>query len=160
MRKIIVVAFVLAVLIAGIAWADVSITEENFPDDSFRNYVSEELDSDGDGVLSDEEIASVSSISVGSYGIDSLKGIEYFTALENLDCSGNYLSELDVPDSVTSGVFSSQTVREVRVTTISLDSAYPYILDMSSLTSSDFTRVNNIYASSSEGYIRTITGGV
>ncbi|MBQ3455106.1 MAG: hypothetical protein IJG36_01595, partial [Synergistaceae bacterium] len=66
--------------------ADVAITEANFPDDTFRAYVSSNFDWDGDGVLSDEEIEAAIMIYVaGTYdsrgNVASLKGIEYFTAL-------------------------------------------------------------------------------
>ena len=40
------------------AWADVAVTALNFPDNTFRNYVSENFDTDSNGLLSDEEIAS------------------------------------------------------------------------------------------------------
>ena len=72
----------------------VSISAENFPDEAFRNYVSN-FD-DGDGILSDTEISAVTAINVNGKGIKSLKGIEYFTALTKLDCHDNFLTELDV----------------------------------------------------------------
>ena len=56
MRKIFVVAFALAVLsLCGYAWADVNITAENFPDQTFRDYFSSNFDTDEDNTLSDEE---------------------------------------------------------------------------------------------------------
>jgi hypothetical protein len=42
----------------------VAINETNFPDDTFRKYVSDEFDTDGDGVLSTDEIAAVTYIDV------------------------------------------------------------------------------------------------
>ena len=65
------------------AEGDVEINETNFPDDNFRTYVSENLD-DGDGTLSAEEIAEVTTISCSSKEISDLTGIAYFTALEHL----------------------------------------------------------------------------
>lgn len=55
-----------------------------------------EFDSDGDGKLSDEEIEGVTYMYVYSNGISSLKEIEYFTALTELSCGSNQLTELDV----------------------------------------------------------------
>ena len=77
------------------AWGDVPIDEEHFPDEAFRAVISEK-DKDGYGILSDEEIANVNSISVSEEGIASLKGIEYFTAIEYLFCGNNELTELDL----------------------------------------------------------------
>ena len=72
----------------------VSISAENFPDEAFRNYVSN-FD-DGDGILSDTEISAVTAIKVNRKGIKSLKGIEYFTALTKLDCHENQITSLDL----------------------------------------------------------------
>ena len=74
----------------------VAVDAAHFPDSHFRLYISENLDADGDGALSASEIAAVDSLSIYREGIKSLVGIEYFTALEDLDCEGNQLRELDV----------------------------------------------------------------
>ena len=78
------------------AWGDVAIDEANFPDSVFREYVRNSYDTDSDGVLSDAEIADITSINVNNSNITSLKGIEYFTALMYLECYSNQLTELDV----------------------------------------------------------------
>ena len=44
--------------------ADVEISEMNFPDQIFRNYVANEFDKDKNGKLSDNEITRVISINV------------------------------------------------------------------------------------------------
>ena len=73
------------------------IDAEHFPDDTFRTYISDNFDTDKDGVLSEEEIADVTAIDVGQmWTISSLKGIEYFAKLTELDASSNNLAELDV----------------------------------------------------------------
>ena len=65
MRKI-VAASVVAVLLAGAAWADVNITAENFPDNTFRQYISSStIDTNQDGVLSDAEIGEVKELPAG-----------------------------------------------------------------------------------------------
>ena len=71
------------------------IDASHFPDAAFREYVSN-FDTDGDGSLSDEEIANVEYISVYGKNISSLSGIEYFTALTYLYCPSNQLTTLDV----------------------------------------------------------------
>lgn len=76
--------------------AEVAVDEINFPDEIFRNYVISEFDEDNNGKLSEEEIANVTFIPVNRKEITSLKGIEYFTALETLDCGYNQLTTLDI----------------------------------------------------------------
>ena len=77
----------------------VSIDKENFPSDSFRNYVYMEFDMNSDGILSESEIANVTEIDVSFYNAASLKGVEYFTELTYLDCSSNMLTSLDVSNN-------------------------------------------------------------
>ena len=74
---------------------DVEIDENNFPDEKFRDYVQSELAS-GRNFLTKDEIASVTTIDVCVQDISDLTGIEHFTALEELDCSYNNLTSLDV----------------------------------------------------------------
>lgn len=75
---------------------DIAIDETNFPNTTFRQYVSEKADVDLDGYLSENEIAAVTDIYVSTMGISDLKGIEYFTALKNLYCQGNGLWSIDL----------------------------------------------------------------
>ncbi len=59
-------------------------------DDKFREYCIEEFDTKPkDGKLSIAEVNYVTDLDVKDKGIASLTGIEYFTALEILDCSFN-----------------------------------------------------------------------
>lgn len=71
------------------------ISHHNFPDQSFREAVAQ-FDKDGDGALSEEETAAVIVIDCSEKGISSLLGIEKFTALQELNCSGNALTSLDL----------------------------------------------------------------
>ena len=71
----------------------VEISETNFPDSSFRRYVSKSFDTDEDGLLSEEEGRAVKEIVLSDAPgnetytllIKSVKGIEYFPELEVLD---------------------------------------------------------------------------
>ena len=75
----------------------IEISEENFPDEKFREYVgSKTIDTDEDGNLSDDEIAAAKEIDVNNKGISDLTGIEYFVGLEYLLCHDNNLTTLDV----------------------------------------------------------------
>ena len=69
---------------------------ECFPDPNFWSYVSQNYDLNGDGALSREEVSYVENIFCPEMSISSLKGIEYFTELRVLNCSGNQLTSLDV----------------------------------------------------------------
>ena len=73
----------------------VSIDEEHFPDSVFREYITA-ADLDADYWLDEDEIAGVTGLDVSGMGIQDLRGIEYFTALESLDCSDNELTSLDL----------------------------------------------------------------
>ena len=73
----------------------VKISEITFPDANFRAYV-ETLDGAEDGLLTTAELSGVTSINVSNKNIGSLTGIEYFTALTELNCSDNELMSLDV----------------------------------------------------------------
>lgn len=75
---------------------DVAINEINFPDENFRNFVSSNYDKSGSGVLSAEKIAGITEIFCSEEEIESLQGIEFFTALEELCCFDNNLTSLDV----------------------------------------------------------------
>ena len=83
-------------------YAAVSLDSTNFPDDVFREYLSRFHDKDRDGVLSSEEIAGITSLSLLGTDFDegqeihSLKGLEHFPELRVLICSGQDLGELDV----------------------------------------------------------------
>ena len=78
------------------AAGDIPIDEAHFPDKAFRAYVSENLDTDGDGALSETERAAVTSIEVSDKGMEDLTGIEYFPAVTYLNCRGNNLPALNV----------------------------------------------------------------
>ncbi len=75
---------------------DVEINEANFPDANFWRYVQTEFDTDENDRLSSAEIAAVKQIIASTKGIKNLKGIEFFTALETLNCVQCELTELDV----------------------------------------------------------------
>ena len=75
-----------------LAEGEIALSAENFPDDSFRAYLRETFDTDGDGIINS---ADVIEIDCSGRGIQSLKGIELFTELEKLSCSDNQLTELD-----------------------------------------------------------------
>ena len=71
------------------------IDAANFPDANFRNYLLSK-DYGSDSMLTMEEIAGISTLSLGMENISDLTGIEHFTALEWLYCNDNQLTALDL----------------------------------------------------------------
>ena len=74
---------------------DIAIDVTNFPDENFRKVVKK-YDIDGSGSLSLSERDSVQEIVCNDQGIESLKGIEYFSRLKQLKCYNNNLTTLDL----------------------------------------------------------------
>ncbi len=95
MKTKLLLSFVFTLLFASAARADVEVNEKNFPDRIFREWLLGQ-EFGADSVLTDDEIAGVTQISVPQMRIQSLRGIEYFTALISLSCSENQLRSLDV----------------------------------------------------------------
>ena len=77
----------------------VPVDANTFPDVKFRQYVSTEIDIDGNGILTTEEIEAVTSIDVCTGTDDVIKdmtGVGIFSKLEWLNCDGNQLTVLDL----------------------------------------------------------------
>ena len=72
------------------------INPTNFPDEIFRRFISDNFDTDKNGILSGEEIRGVTKIDVPYMKIVSLKGVEHLVNLQELFCHDNKLSSLDV----------------------------------------------------------------
>ena len=83
------------------------LSEELYiPDPNFKAYLLTRVDMDGNGILTKGDAmtwnntAILRSFNIPNYigegEIESLEGIEYFTALEALDCTGHKIKQLDV----------------------------------------------------------------
>lgn len=88
-----------ALLTASTALADVEINETNFPDYNFRDYLKSQKYG-SDGVITDSELANVTILLINNKRISNLKGIENFTNLTTLSCSGNRLTTLDLSKNI------------------------------------------------------------
>ena len=87
---------ILGLTSAFAATKTVDINKANFPDATFRKYVKQ-FDLNRSGALEAAELRKVDWIEVSNKtAIRSLKGIEYFTALEILQCYGTSIKTLDV----------------------------------------------------------------
>lgn len=75
------------------AAADVIINADNFPDDSFRDYLNSLYPN---GCITTAELNARTELDVSSKGITSLKGVEFFTQLTKLLCHSNRITSLDL----------------------------------------------------------------
>lgn len=91
----VVVVAIVAVVVAMqlLSPSSYKIDEATFPDSAMRTYVAT-LDADGNGELSSEEAAAVTTISFD--GATEVTGLDKFPNLETLDLDGNDLSKVDV----------------------------------------------------------------
>lgn len=86
----------------------IPIDEKHFPDQTFRDYVAETADSDGDGTLSKEEANAVEYIGywdeetssyvepISNAGITSLEGVGYFRNLKGIVSAYNPITSVDL----------------------------------------------------------------
>ncbi len=79
----------------------IAINKTNFPDETFRTYVSDYFDKNEDGYLTDAEISKAVIVDVTNMNVTDLKGIEYFTSLSGLYCYNNQLTTLDLSKNVS-----------------------------------------------------------
>ena len=105
----------------------VAINEANFPDANFRNWILSQ-DYGKDGMLTEEEIASVTRIIVSGKSIQSMQGIEFFTALTILNCYNNQLSSLDVSKNtaLTTLTCNSNELTSIKVSNTALNNLLIY----------------------------------
>jgi Leucine-rich repeat (LRR) protein len=133
----------------------VAIDETNFPDYNFReNWILKQTFAD-DNYLTDQEAASVTAIDISSKGIADLKGIEHFTALKTLNCSGNSLvtSTLDVSKNTALEVLNCSSnynlttldlSKNTKLKTLDCSNNYEMtVLDVSANTALQTLRCNN-----------------
>ena len=71
------------------------INEKNFPDPNFRDYIKT-YKAGGRDVLTVEERSKVEIININKKDISSLKGIEAFPNLKELNCGNNSIQKLDL----------------------------------------------------------------
>ena len=114
----------------------------SFGDPLFENFLLTHTtyDRDNDGVISPAEALNVTIIECRSYGIKSLKGIEEFTNLKELDCFDNNISgPLDLSENkqLTNLVCSSNSITSIDVSLC--PSLIFLVCDDNKLTSLDLT---------------------
>ena len=76
--------------------ANVSLNSTNFPDEAFRTAVKSAFDANNDNTLSATEISRAKKLDASSSEIADVAGLQYLTALQELNVQDNYLETLDV----------------------------------------------------------------
>ena len=74
----------------------IAINSTNFPDERFRQFVSDNFDVNNSGYLSMDEIEDATVIDVSNESISSLEGIRYFSNLKKLYCGKAVMHSLDL----------------------------------------------------------------
>lgn len=75
---------------------EIVISESTFPDENFREYIANKVDTDKNGKISQGEIEGCTFINVYHKDIKSLEGIDFFSNLTKLNCADNELTELSL----------------------------------------------------------------
>ena len=114
----------------------IKVDTANFPDDNFRTYVSENYDTDKDKSLWAGDLMKITSMNVAGKEISYLKGIEHFTELVTLNCSGNHLAALDL------SMNTKLTTLDAGNNVVKINSCKQYAL--SGLKGMDSTKVSNV----------------
>jgi len=141
--------------VAVAATGDVDINS-TFTDENFRSYVSSNFDTDKDGKLSEEEIDAVTSlnVSISTYSkkISSLAGVDVFTSLEYLNCSGQAIGSLDVADlenlksiNASSDQLTTFTLPKKAEQLASVDLSYNQITDITFQTTYAALKTLSVY---------------
>ena len=107
-----------------------------FENTVFENYCASQYDTNGDGVFTTDEAASVKELTLDANtdktlsGLNSLAGIEYFTGLEKLSCTMCDFTSIDLS-------------RNTRLQTLSLMYGKLESLDVSQLSELETLNCNN-----------------
>ncbi|MEE8716177.1 MAG: hypothetical protein SOI24_03945 [Coriobacteriales bacterium] len=102
----------------------IPIAQGFFPDEGLRSSLSTpEVDTDGDGALSQRERESLTRLTVSDPSTASLDGLTWFPSLTTLDVSGTQVSELDgtkLPQTITTIKADGAQVSSVSLETLRL----------------------------------------
>lgn len=148
MKKIQLIHLICAVVFgAQTASGYVAFNSTNFPDENFRNYISETMGISLYTLISDQALSKITNIDVSNKEISSLKGIEYFTNLKYLHCNNNNISELDMTHNtkLTGLICNDNKLSSIDVSTLSeLDDFRCYNNSLTSLNLTNCTRLRHL----------------
>lgn len=95
--SILIAAAALLIMLPAVAFGasfPIDVNEQNFPDRTWREHVNASY-AGGDGILTQSEAEAVTKIQISGLGAADLTGLEFFSNLEELDCSNNLIGSLD-----------------------------------------------------------------
>ena len=101
---------------------DVTIDDTNFPNIGIRHWLLSQ-DFGSDGVISNEEIAILTSMDLSGLGINDLTGIEYFTSLTELNISNN-----QIKGEAMDNLIASLPTASSQISARTRNDSAPYIL--------------------------------
>ena len=131
------------------AGSTIELSKQNFPDETFRNYLKK-FDVNHDRKLAPAERNAVKEIVVRNMDIRNLKGIEFFPNLKYLNCDQNRLTSLDVHEN-TALEYLSCTQNQLTSLDVSnntaLDELYCYQNQLTSLNVSQNTALKMLSCS-------------
>ena len=78
----------------------VILNDINFKDGNFRKRITDITGVQEGQLISNEQIARITELNLRNSGIENLDGIEFFTALEMLNCYDNNITELDLRNNI------------------------------------------------------------
>lgn len=136
---------------------EIIINKDTFPDKDFREYVENNFDNDNDyndGVLSLQEISKVKTINVeNNSNIKDIQGIEYFTALESLDCRETGITKLNVSNNASlKKLYCEQTkIQNLDVSSnLELDTLFCQYTEISDLNVNKNSKLSWLYCHSTK----------
>lgn len=78
---------------------EVAVDKANFPDDKFRQYVSDNFDDNNDDVLSTVELDNATTIQLyGEKNIKNIQGIQYLKNIDFISCDETQIETIDVSE--------------------------------------------------------------
>ena len=134
----------------------VAVNKTNFPDTVFRQYITDNIDKNHSGYLTDSEISKVEELYINDLNISDLTGIKYFTSLFALNCNANNLTSLDVSGMPELGYLycNGNNLTSLNITNCNL---YTLSCSRNSLSSLNLTGMNRLtYLYCSNNNIKTL----
>ena len=90
------IMLVFALLPIKVHAEEISINSENFPDSQLRSAISDQCDTNGNGILEADEIANAKYLDLNNRGVQTMSCIKYLTSRERLDAESNLFTSLDI----------------------------------------------------------------
>ncbi|GAB5617025.1 hypothetical protein JCM31739_18500 [Faecalimonas canis] len=127
----------------GKEFAEVSVDEEHFPDEDFRNFVSEKFDVNKNRILESDEIRQAKNLDTEyEVTMSSLEGIEYLSNLKRLVVSMAGIKSIDISKNSKLQIVDVNWNEELQVIDVSANKELR-ILDISNTPINQINVTNN-----------------